>query len=187
MKSIYLKNFTATAVLISLGLLLVAVSALGIGRGYVINEYMDNMLNCAVEVAHTASAVAEEESLNSWRLGMILSSVSKAAGNHIFITDENDRVVCCCDDFPFCRHYNKIIPETLSRVSTSNDVYEGRQVLEGFFEGDTEKYFREKVYQMNRELPPYEQISKIRICDRLEKNAAGKKIRINHGISADHL
>ena len=136
MKSIYLKNFTATAVLISLGLLLVAVSALGIGRGYVINEYMDNMLNCAVEVAHTASAVAEEESLNSWRLGMILSSVSKAAGNHIFITDENDRVVCCCDDFPFCRHYNKIIPETLSRVSTSNDVYEGRQVLEGFFEGE---------------------------------------------------
>ena len=39
MKSIYLKNFTATAVLISLGLLLVAVSALGLGRGYVINEY----------------------------------------------------------------------------------------------------------------------------------------------------
>ena len=59
MKSIYLKNFTATAVLISLGLLLVAVSALGLGRGYVINEYMDNMLNCAFEVAHTASAVAE--------------------------------------------------------------------------------------------------------------------------------
>ena len=58
---------------------------------------------------------------------------------------------------------------------------------EGFFEGGTEKYFREKVYQMNRELPPYEQISRIRICDRLEKNAAGKKIRINHGISADHL
>ena len=58
---------------------------------------------------------------------------------------------------------------------------------EGFFEGGTEKYFREKVYQMNRELPPYEQIGRIRICDHLEKNAAGKKIRINHGISADHL
>jgi signal transduction histidine kinase len=136
MKSIYLKNFTATAVLISLGLLLVAVSALGLGRGYVINEYMDNMLNCAFEVAHTASAVAEEESLNSWRLGMILSSVSKAAGNHIFITDENDRVVCCCDDFPFCIHYYKVIPETLSRVSSSSDVYQGRQMLEGFFEGE---------------------------------------------------
>ena len=136
MKSIYLKNFTATAVLISLGLLLVAVSALGLGRGYVINEYMDNMLNCAFEVAHTASAVAEEESLNSWRLGMILSSVSKAAGNHIFITDENDRVVCCCDDFPFCIHYYKVIPETLSRVSASSDVYQGRQMLEGFFEGE---------------------------------------------------
>ena len=136
MKSIYLKNFTATAVLISFGLLLVAISALGIGRGYVIREYMDNMLNCAVEVAHTASAVAEEESLNSWRLGMILSSVSKAAGNHIFITDENDRVVCCCDDFPFCSHYYKVIPETLSRVTYSNEVYEGRQELEGFFEGE---------------------------------------------------
>ena len=136
MKSIYLKNFTATAVLISLGLLLVAVSALGLGRSYVINEYMDNMLNCAFEVAHTASAVAEEESLNSWRLGMIISSVSKAAGNHIFITDENDRVVCCCDDFPFCIHYYKIIPETLSRVSSSSDIYQGRQLLEGFFEGE---------------------------------------------------
>ena len=136
MKSIYLKNFIATAVLISFGLLLVAISALGIGRGYVVNEYMDNMLNCAVEVAHTASAVAEEESLNSWRLGMILSSVSKAAGNHIFITDENDRVVCCCDDFPFCSHYYKVIPETLSRVTYSNEVFQGRQELEGFFENE---------------------------------------------------
>ena len=136
MKSIYLKNFTVTAVLISLGLLLVAVSALGLGRSYVISEYMDNMLNCAVEVAHTASAVAEEESLNSWRLGMILSSVSKAAGNHIFITDENDRVVCCCDGFSFCSHYYKVIPESLSRLTNSGEVYEGRQELEDFFEGE---------------------------------------------------
>ena len=136
MKSIYLKNFTVTAVLISLGLLLVAVSALGLGRSYVISEYMDNMLNCAVEVAHTASAVAEEESLNSWRLGMILSSVSKAAGNHIFITDENDKVVCCCDGFSFCSHYYKVIPESLSRLTNSGEVYEGRQELEDFFEGE---------------------------------------------------
>ena len=136
MKSIYLKNFTATAVLISLGLLLVAVSALGFGRGYVINEYMDNMLNSANEVAHSASAIAEEESLNSWRLGMILSSVSQATGNHIFITDENDRVVCCCDSFPFCRHYYKIIPESISSVTLSGEIYQGRMMLDGFFDGE---------------------------------------------------
>ena len=160
MKSIYLKNFTATAVLISLGLLLVAVSALGLGRGYVINEYMDNMLNCAFEVAHTASAVAEEESLNSWRLGMILSSVSKAAGNHIFITDENDRVVCCCDDFPFCIHYYKVIPENLSRVSSSSDVYQGRQMLEGykfFFRAENTRllYLRRYVTDPDYVTPEY--------------------------------
>ena len=49
---------------------------------------------------------------------------------------------------------------------------------EVFFAGDPEKYFRERIYRMNKDLPPYEQISIIRVCDHLEKNAAGKPIRI---------
>ena len=58
MKSIYLRNFVATAVMVSICFLIVAFSFVGIGRNYLISEYRDDMVNSAREVARTASAVA---------------------------------------------------------------------------------------------------------------------------------
>ena len=104
MKSIYLRNFVATAVMVAICFLIIAVAFVGIGRSYIIDEYRDNMENSAGEVSRIASAIAQSESLNSWALGMSLSSISHSTGNHIFITDSQGTVVACSDRTMICEH-----------------------------------------------------------------------------------
>ena len=113
MKSIYLRNFLVTATTIFIGLLLIVISIVGIGRSYIIEQYRLSMENSANEVARTAYAVSQTGSLDSWYLTLNLSSVSKATGNHIFITDENGVVVCCSDAEPYCEHLGMTVPEDI--------------------------------------------------------------------------
>ena len=58
MKSIYLRNFVATATMVSVCFLLIAFSFVFIGRNYVISEYRSDMEASAKEVSRTASAIA---------------------------------------------------------------------------------------------------------------------------------
>ncbi|MBQ3372235.1 MAG: HAMP domain-containing histidine kinase [Oscillospiraceae bacterium] len=133
MKSIYLRNFIATAAMIGLSLLLVAVSIFLLGRNYIVEDYVSTMRGSAYEVAHLASAVAEDDSLNSWMLGMNLSSISKATGNHIFVADSSGVVVSCCDELPMCSHLGKSIPEDILSVIQQNGTYQGKTLLSGFY------------------------------------------------------
>jgi len=55
MKSIYLRNFVATATMVSVCFLLIAFSFVFIGRNYVISEYRSDMEASAREVSRTAS------------------------------------------------------------------------------------------------------------------------------------
>jgi len=113
MKSIYLRNFLATAALVTVCFLLVALSFLAIARSYVISEYRSSMEDSAREVARTASAVARSDSLTSWVLGMSITSVAKSTGNQVFITDADGVVVTCSDRAPLCEHLGVVIPEEI--------------------------------------------------------------------------
>ena len=59
MKSIFLRNFFATALLVFVSFLIIALSFVGIGRTFVISDYRSKMENSAKEVARTASAIAQ--------------------------------------------------------------------------------------------------------------------------------
>lgn len=113
MKSIYLRNFVATAVMVSVCFLIVSFSFVGIGRNYLINEYREDMVNSAREVSRTAAAIAQSDSLNSWVLSMTLSSVSNSTGNQVFICDPSGTVVTCSDRSPVCKHMGFHIPEEI--------------------------------------------------------------------------
>ena len=128
MKSIYLRNFIFMVVMITACLLMIVFSVVGIGQNYVITEYRQDMRNSANEVAHAASAISETDTLNSWNLSMILSSISKATGNHVFVTDATGKIVCCCDGMPICSHLGK-------QVSVGS-LYELSE--EGAYEDDTD-------------------------------------------------
>lgn len=120
--------------MIAVCLVAVTLSLVGIGQSYVIDEYRQNMMDSADEVAYAASAIAEEDSLNSWMLGMMLTSVSKATDNHIFITDAAGTVVNCSDEIPLCEHIGMQLDGSIIMSLDSNGRYEEKNTsLQGFF------------------------------------------------------
>ena len=55
MKSVYLRNFVATATLVTVSFLLTTLAFIGIARSYVINDYQTTMESSAGEVARLAT------------------------------------------------------------------------------------------------------------------------------------
>ena len=134
MKSIYIKNIAVTTMVLAICLLLLAVSFIGIGRTYLIEDYRRDMNNTAKEVAHTASAVSRVSSLSDWTLGMAITSIAGSTGNHIFITDADGVIVSCSDRFPYCEHIGQTIPEDVL-LQMENGTYNQRTSLDGLFPG----------------------------------------------------
>ena len=132
MKSIYLRNFIATAATVSICFLIVALSFVGIGRSYVISEYRGNMEDSAREVSRAASAIAQNDSLSSWSLGMSISTISRSTGNHVFITDPEGLVVACSDMAPTCDHLGMTVPED-ALPSVENGMYDELSDLGGLY------------------------------------------------------
>ena len=132
MKSIYLRSFAATAATVAMCFLIIALSFIGIGRSYVISESRENMVNTANEVGRMASAVVHGDSLSGWMLSMSISSIAKATGDHIFITDASGTVLSCSDRAPVCEHLGQQIPEdTLEAVSAGG--FDERSDLGGMY------------------------------------------------------
>ena len=131
MKSIFLRNFFATALLVFMSFLIIALSFVGIGRTYVISDYRSGMENCAHEVARTASAIARGDSLSSWVLSMSISSISHSTGDHIFITDESGMIVSCSDTNPMCEHLGARLPE--DTVNAIGSIYDELTDLGGLY------------------------------------------------------
>ena len=140
MKSIYLRNFVATATMVSVCFLIIAFSFVIIGRNYIISEYRSDMEASVKEVSRAASAIAVSDDLNSFALSMSLSSIANSTGNHIFITDASGLVVNCSDRAPVCRHLDMQLPGdvidhlrthgTINQIRTLGSMYsEGRYVV----------------------------------------------------------
>lgn len=113
MKSIYLRNFAVTAVLVLSCFFVVAMFFIGIGRIYIIRDYRSDMVNSAEEVARMSAAIGENESLSGWMLSMSISSVSHSTGNQIFVTDVEGTVLSCSDRMPMCQHIGVRLPVEL--------------------------------------------------------------------------
>ena len=119
MKSIYARNFMATAAMVFVCFLVVSLSFVGIGRSYVIREYRQNMEVSAREISRTAYAISKTDSLNSWVLSMTLSTIAQSTGDHVFITDEDGVIVTCSDRAPICEHLGVQIPEEILEQAKS--------------------------------------------------------------------
>ncbi len=142
MKSIYLRNFVAIAALVSICFLIVALSFVGLGRQYVIGEYLRNMESSAREISRTAGAIAQGDGLDSWTLRMNVSSVANAAGYQIFVADEAGEILCCSDRDPVCEHMGYVI-EREYLVQTAEGTLGKRSDLGGLFK--THRYISAKT------------------------------------------
>ena len=132
MKSIYLRNFTAMAVLVFFCLMLICLSFVGIGRMHLMRVQREEMIASAGEVSHLASAVGQSDTLDSWLLGMTVSSIANATGNQIFITDAQGCILRCSDRQTVCRHIGLVLPgNVLSRAGEGIEF--GLTNLDGVF------------------------------------------------------
>lgn len=134
MKSIYLRNFIATVLLVFSCFLVIGISFFFLGKSY-LNDYMlSNMTASAEEVVKTASALSHEESLASWNLRLTISSIANSTKSHIFLCDGNGIVLSCSDLVPFCQEHTlkQIDPDIIDSVRTGK-WSNGSSGLGGFF------------------------------------------------------
>ncbi len=143
LKSIYFRNFAATALLFAFCFLLLSVSFIGIGRTYLIEDYRRDMLASTAEIAHTASAIARGNSLSDWTMSMVISSIAGSTGNHIFITDEHGTIITCSDKKPYCEHIGKTVPTDVLKQMEIN-CFDQLTTLDGIYP--------EKRYVAGREI-----------------------------------
>ena len=109
MKSIYFKNFAATAVMVMFSFLILGTAFVFLGRSYVISEYRDNMVSNAEEVSHAAQALVRDGELSNWDLRMVISTLAQSTGNHIFITDTDGTIVSCSCRNIACEHLGRTV------------------------------------------------------------------------------
>ena len=119
--------------MVAICFLIIAVAFVGIGRSYIIDEYRDNMENSAGEVSRIASAIAQNESLNSWALGMSLSSISHSTGNHIFIADTQGMVVACSDRTMICEHIGRQLSDSVMSLLRTSGKMDQISSLDGMY------------------------------------------------------
>ena len=120
MKSIYFKNFAATAAMVMFSFLILGAAFVFLGRSYVISEYRDNMVSNAGEVSHAAQALVRDGELSNWDLRMVISTLAQSTGNHIFITDTDGTIVSCSCRNIACEHLGRTIG-TASMIQLRSD------------------------------------------------------------------
>ena len=144
MKSIYLRNFFVTAILVLSCFVLLSFSFIGIGREYLLREYFENMTDSAEEVSHIAGVIGQSDTLTSWSLSMSISSLAQSAKTQIFITDADGVVVSCSDRAPVCEHMGvHIRPELVEELENS----------QGFTESNIDGMYPMKYYVVCRPIP----------------------------------
>lgn len=133
MKSIYLRNFTAMAVLVFFCLMLICLSFIGIGRMHLVRVLRGDMIASAREVSRIASAIEQNDTLDSWLLGMIISAIANSTENQIFVADEHGCIVRCSDSATRCGHIGLRLSENvLDRAN--EDAEFGLTDLGGIFQ-----------------------------------------------------
>ena len=134
MKSIYFRNFLATAFLVLSCFIIIGIAFFFLGRSYLINNTRDSMRASADEVVRAASALSREQSLASWSLRMTISPIANSTSCHIFICDQDGLVLSCSDLVPYCgEHLGKQLDQTVVNTLHVEKGLDRMSTLAGFY------------------------------------------------------
>ena len=131
MKSIYLKNFAATALIVLVAFLLVVSSFTVISRSYVVADYRRSMANTAAEVSRIVTALSTDDDPDEWNIGLILTTVAGSTGNRILLADPSGTITACSDNGPVCRHIGMKTDPDMIAALLENGTYDERGSLDG--------------------------------------------------------
>ncbi len=134
MKSIYFRNFLATAALVLSCFLIIGSAFFFLGRRYLTENTLDSMSASADEVVRAASALSREESLASWSLRMTISPIANSTKSHIFICDNSGFVLSCSDLVPYCtEHLGKVLDSSVITTLENDGQMSRMSSLGGFY------------------------------------------------------
>lgn len=133
MKSIYFKNFLATAIMVLVSFLMIGLAFVFIGQGYVIKSHRDNMESNAMVVSRLTTTIANEEGLTGMPLRIILNGTSLISGNHIFVTDPDGLIVSCSDELYHCQHLGRYVDTSYIEVIDREGCLDTVTQLGGLF------------------------------------------------------
>ncbi len=134
MKSIYLRNFIATALLVFFSFAIIGAAFFFLGRSYLISSTRERMSASADEVVRSALAMSKEESLGSWNLRLTISPIAKVTNSHIFICDQDGLVLSCSDLTLYCpKHLGKQLDESVITALKTGGEIDSLTTLMGFY------------------------------------------------------
>ena len=133
MKSIYFRNFLATALLVLSCFVVIGTAFFFLGKSYLVSTTKDSMSASADEVVRAASAVSREQSLSSWSLRMTISPIANSTSCHIFICDQDGLVLSCSDLVPYCEHIGKQLDQTVVNTLHVEKGLNRMSTLAGFY------------------------------------------------------
>ncbi|MCF0138283.1 MAG: HAMP domain-containing histidine kinase [Oscillospiraceae bacterium] len=134
MKSIYFRNFIATAVLVISCFLIIGTTFFFLGRSFLIDDTEQRLNANAEEIARTASAKMRQEELGSWDLRMTISSIAGSTRSHIFICDQDGLVLSCSDLVLYCsEHQGRRLSENTLRMLKLTGEMQQLTTLDDFY------------------------------------------------------
>ncbi len=133
MKNIYFRNFVITLVLVLFSFLAFGLAFMFLGRAHVMDDRRETMHSNAEELVHYVGAFTQSDSLDSWDLGIMISSIAHITGNQIFLCDDTGTVISCsCMEVP-CAHVGKQISESVISTITKSGSLDSFTDLGGFY------------------------------------------------------
>lgn len=135
MKSIYWRNFSLTAGIVLLSILLDAVLFSWLSFNYTVNENRKTLRATAYVLADTTSAKSTEVSLDDWDIRMLILSVSKSSDVHVSLAGTDGTVFACSDSDLFCRHIGCVLPEGVLEKVSEEGLYEAKGTLGTYYDG----------------------------------------------------
>ena len=130
MKSIYFKNFLATAIMVLVSFMMIGMAFLFIGQSFVIKSHRDSMEQNAKTVTRLiVSLSTTDRYLSDIYLRVMLNVTESISGNQIFLTDEDGYVFSCSEEIGQCWHIGNYVPEyylnaidRLGKLDTTTDL-----------------------------------------------------------------
>ncbi len=134
-RSIYFKNFLATAFMFVACFLIFGLAMLIMGQAFLLREKQESLHANAQEVKRYAEAVRLQGGLYSWELRMNITSISISTGNHILVCDGEGEVVASSDVAPVSPYAGQKLDPAILRQIDAPEGYEAMSTLNGVYEG----------------------------------------------------
>ena len=143
MKSIYFRNFSATALMVMMSFLMVGVAFVFLGRDFIISSHRESMEDSAEVVSLMVltkfdAGVYTAESVNgvlsSPEVRVLLNGASLLSGNDIIVTNADGLVLSCCDEPGACPHIRRSVGESTIMQLASAGTLSVTGTLDGLYD-----------------------------------------------------